>query len=611
MQELSTAQAVPVAIIGASALFPGSINASGFWRNILAGTDLITDVPETHWLIEDYYDSDPKAEDKTYCKRGGFLPDVDFDPVAFGIPPTAMPSTDTAQLLALVVARQVLEDAFDAQFQTMDKERMSVILGVTAGQELLLQAASRLQRPQWLNGLRESGISGAEADAICDRIANQYVGWQESTFPGLLGNVVAGRIANRFDLGGTNCITDAACASSLSALAMGLNELYLGYSDVVITGGVDCFNDIFMYMCFSKTPALSPTGDCRPFSDQADGTLMGEGLGMFAMKRLDDAERDGDRIYAVVRGLGSSSDGRAKSVYAPLPEGQARAINRAYERAGYEPRTVELMEAHGTATKAGDLAELQGLCLAFETEEEGRQWCALGSIKSQIGHTKAAAGAAGLFKIVMALHHKVLPPTIKVARPSDKIDFEESPFYVNTEARPWIRDAQHPRRASISSFGFGGSNYHVALEEYTGEGHRAHRIRQRPVELVALSAASVADLLSAGRELAGESSKWTNPTGDLLSFLAKSTQERFDASAPARLALIASSEAELAQRLADALNRIEADPTESFTLPTGVAFGVGPRQGKLAMLFPGQGSQYVGMGSDLAMAFDSARDVWD
>ena len=148
--------------------------------------------------------------------------------------------------------------------------------------------------------------------------------WQENTFPGLLGNVVAGRIANRFDLHGTNCVTDAACASSLAAISMAVDELRLGRSDLVITGGADTFNDASMFVAFSKTPALSPTGDCRPFSDRADGTVLGEGIAMFALKRLSDAERDGNHIYAVIRGIGSSSDGRSKSIYAPLPSGQAR-----------------------------------------------------------------------------------------------------------------------------------------------------------------------------------------------------------------------------------------------------------------------------------------------
>ncbi len=263
--------------------------------------------------------------------------------------------------------------------------------------------------------MRANGIPEDEAQAICNRIADSYVPWTEASFPGLLGNVIAGRIANKFDLGGTNCVVDAACASSLSALSMGLSELYLDQADMVIVGGVDTLNDILMYMCFSKTPALSASGDCRPFSDQADGTILGEGLGMLALRRLEDAERDGDRIYAVIRGVGSSSDGKGTAVYAPKASGQAHALRRAYAAAGYSPRTVELLEAHGTATKAGDVAEFTGASSVFaEADPESKQWCAIGSVKSQIGHTKGAAGAASLIKAVLALHHKVLPPTIKV-----------------------------------------------------------------------------------------------------------------------------------------------------------------------------------------------------
>lgn len=452
-----------IAVVGVSAIFPGSLDAHGFWRDILAGTDLITDVPSSHWLVEDYYDPDPSAPDKTYAKRGAFLKNVPFDPLEWGVPPSIVPATDTTQLLALIVAKRVLEDAAQGQFESMDRERISVILGVTSAQELLASMVSRIQRPVWANALRDLGYPEDEVKRACDRISNSYVPWQESSFPGLLGNVVAGRIANRLDLGGTNCVTDAACASSLSAMSMAINELALGQSDLVIAGGCDTMNDAFMYMCFSKTPALSRSGDCRPFSDKADGTLLGEGIAMVALKRLDDAERDGDRVYAVIRGIGSSSDGRSKSVYAPVPEGQAKALRRTYAAAGYGAETVELMEAHGTGTKAGDAAEFEGLRAMFdESGRQDRQWCALGSVKSQIGHTKAAAGAAGLFKAIMALHHKVLPPTIKVDKPNPKLEIEKTAFYLNTEARPWIRPAGHPRRASVSSFGFGGSNFHVA-----------------------------------------------------------------------------------------------------------------------------------------------------
>jgi malonyl CoA-acyl carrier protein transacylase len=600
-------QQTPIAVVGVSALFPGSTDARGFWNDILAGKDLITDVPASHWLIDDYYDPDPKALDKTYSRRGGFIPAVDFDPLEFGVPPSIVPATDSAQILALIVAQKVLDDAAQGQFSAMDRERISVLLGVTSAQELLGSMVSRLQKPVWLKALRDSGVPETEAQEICKRIADNYTPWQESTFPGLLGNVVAGRIANRFDLRGTNAVTDAACASSLAAVSMGINELQLGQSDLVITGGVDAMNDIFMYMCFSKTPALSPTGDCRPFSDAADGTLLGEGIAMMALKRLDDAERDGDRVYAVIRGIGSASDGRANSVYAPLPEGQARSLRRAYEVAGYGPETVELVEAHGTGTKAGDVAEFGGLSLAFGGARPDHQWCALGSVKSQIGHTKAAAGAAGLFKAIMALHHKVLPPTIKVERPNPKMAIESSPFYLNTQRRPWIRDNAHPRRASVSSFGFGGSNFHMTLEEYIPTqptGKAAWRLRTVPTELVLLGAESPSALAAKCRSMAGSKTE--------LCHLARESQTSFSPNDAVRLAVIAANTSELAEKLAQAASSIDKAPATAYSSPTGIHYATGATTtGQVAFLFPGQGSQYVGMGAEIAMSIDVARQAWD
>jgi acyl transferase domain-containing protein len=592
-------------VVGISALFPGSTEVTGFWRDILEGRDLMSDVPPHYWLVDDYYSSDPSAVDKTYGRRGAFLQPVDFDPMEFGVPPALLPSTDTSQLLALVVAKRVLEDAATGQFAAVDRSRISVILGVAAGLELLGEMASRLQRPVWVKALRESGLPEDQVQAACDRIASHYVPWNESTFPGLLGNVVAGRIANRFDLGGTNCTVDAACASSLSALKMAADELYLGDSDLVITGGVDTTNDPFIYMCFSKTPALSVSGDCRPFAEGADGTMLGEGIGMVALRRLEDAERDGNRIYAVIRGIGTSSDGRAKSVYAPAPDGQARALRRAYQRAGYSPATVELVEAHGTGTVAGDTAEVEALSSVFA--ESGRldgPWCALGSIKSQVGHTKGAAGVAGLLKAVLALHHQVLPPTIKVKRPDPRLHLEESPFYLSTRARPWISGADHPRRASVSSFGFGGSNFHVALEEYRGE-QRAHRLRTAPTELVVLAASGAVELAALCRDKARE----LDGAQDLVS-RARQSQEAMDRRAPARLALVAADVADLQRKLSEAAEQMGRG-ARAFSLPAGVHFAEGADPGRVAFLFPGQGSQHLYMGADLAMAFEEVREVWD
>jgi acyl transferase domain-containing protein/NADP-dependent 3-hydroxy acid dehydrogenase YdfG len=590
----------PIAVVGVSAIFPGSTDAHGFWRDILAGKDLITDVPESRWRIADHYDPDPKADDKTYCKRGSFLGEIDFDPIEFGVQPAAISATDTCQLLALIAARQVLDDAMRNQFKELDRERASVILGVTSGQQLFLNVTCRLQRGVWQKALRESGVEEAQATEICDRITNSYVPWQENTFPGLLGNVVAGRIANRFNLGGTNCVIDAACASSLSALAMAVDELHLGHSDLVITGGADTFNDAPMFVAFSKTPALSRTGDCRPFSDKADGTILGEGVALFALRRLEDAERDGNRIYSVIRGLGSSSDGRSKSIYAPVPEGQAKALRRCYKSAGYGAETVGMVEAHGTGTVAGDAAEFEGLRQVFteaqhlRADSDAHQWCALGSIKSQIGHTKAAAGAANLFKAVFALHHKILPPTIKVDQPNPKLAIEQSPFYLNTQTRPWLRPADFPRRASISSFGFGGTNFHVALEEYEGSGVQPPRHWNAAGELILLAAATPEALNHKCRELSTQAGK------ENLAELARDSQLLFDAALPERVAIVCDSLADLKKKLEPAHRAMP-----------GVYSGSGTTAGSTAFLFPGQGSQYPGMTADVSMSFAEARNAWD
>ncbi|MBT8489138.1 MAG: hypothetical protein KJO65_09980, partial [Gemmatimonadetes bacterium] len=596
----------PIAIVGMSSLFAGSQDLLGFWRDIVSATDRITDVPPHAWLIEDYYDADPSAPDMTYAKKGGYLEPVPFNPMEFGLPPTTLPATDTAQLLALIAAKRVLEDA--GRFSDdADHSRTSVILGVASATELVVEMGSRLQHPIWRKALRDAGLPESRVQEIIQRIKDHYQPWQESTFPGLLGNVVAGRIANRLNLGGSNFVTDAACASSISALQAGLHELYLGDSDMVIAGGVDALNDILMYMCFSKTPAFSPTGDVRPFSEEADGTLIGEGVGMLALRRLEDAEADGDPIYAIIRGLGASSDGKGSSVYAPRPEGQAKALRRAYEKADYSPATVELVEAHGTATKAGDAAEVRGLTSVFGPEnDEGARWCALGSVKSQIGHTKAAAGSAGLIKVALALHHKVLPPTLKVSRPNAKLGLEDGPLYINTEARPWIRGSDHPRRGSVSSFGFGGSNFHVTLEEYTGPGNRPPRLRAWSEELVLLSAGSADELAS---ELSALQQEVVG--GHPLALIAHDCASTFEAGAPARAAIVAGSPQELHEKAGRAAEALTAgDPAE---LPDAdIAFGFGvPERGKLAFVFPGQGSQYVGMGAAVAMAFDDARQVWD
>jgi acyl transferase domain-containing protein/NADP-dependent 3-hydroxy acid dehydrogenase YdfG/acyl carrier protein len=602
---MTTAPAI--AVVGVAALFPGSTEPDGFWRTIMRGEHPVREVPRSHWLIEDYYDPDPAAPGKTYSKYGMFLDDIDFDPLEHGITPVNVASTDTAQLLGLIVARRVLEDACGPDLARLNRARTSVILGVAASTELVVSMAGFLQRPLWERTLVAAGMPSADAAAVCDRVGAMYSTWNENTFPGMLPNVVAGRIANRFDLGGTNCTTDAACASTLAAVHMAIGELATGTADLVVTGGVDALNDILMYMNFSKTPAMSASGVCRPFSEGADGTLMGEGLGMFALRRLSDAERDGDAIYAVLRGLGTSSDGRSRSIYAPRSAGQAQALRRAYALAGYGPETVELMEAHGTGTVAGDAAEIGGLQAVFaECGRHDRAWCALGSVKSQIGHTKAAAGAASLYKAIMALHHGVLPATINVTRPNPALGLDAGPLYVNATPRPWIRGSDHPRRASVSSFGFGGSNYHVTLQEYRGP-VRPPRIRALDAELFLCSAASpdaLRDRLGAMASAATSQRAFVNA--------ARESQRAFRVTDRVRLSLVARGADDLTTLVRDALATIEHSPNASVSKPNGVRYSIGDAPADpVAFVFPGQGSQYPGMGADLAMGFAAARAVWD
>jgi len=598
---------VPVAIIGMAGMFAKSADLKEYWRLLSRAEDGISDVPATHWSTEDFFNADPKKPDHVYCKRGGFLPGISFDPAEFGIPPSSLEATDTSQLLGLMAAKMALKDAGYDDTRPFDRDRASVIIGVTGTQELVIPLGARLGHPLWRKALNAEGVDAQTTEAVIARISDGYVPWQENSFPGLLGNVVAGRICNRLDFGGTNCVVDAACASSMSAINLAILELEAGRSDMVITGGIDTLNDIFMHMCFAKTQILSPTGDVKPFSSKADGTVLGEGVGLLVLKRLEDAEKDKDRIYAVIKALRSSSDGKSQSIYAPRSEGQEKALRRAYQAAQVDPGSIGLVEAHGTGTRVGDAVEFTALKNTYNGKKSTPGACAIGSVKSNIGHTKAAAGAAGLIKATLAVHHKVLLPTIKADEPDPKLDIANSPFYLSTTTRPWLLNNGHPRRAAVSAFGFGGSNFHMVLEEH--ESRKTGVAWDGSIQIAAFSgpdSGTIKTQLEAFDQAAGADAKPED-----YARVCFETRFEFDVTAPCRLLLVIERDADRQALLADALQALEEKRDKSQWQSGKIYFSSEPKNGKLAFLFPGQGSQYVNMARDLACCFPEAHAAFE
>lgn len=464
-----------IAVIGMGCIFPEAMDLSEYWNNIVIGKDSIQEVPDSYWLQEDYYDKNKQKKDKTYSKRAGVVDDVLFDPFEFGIMPKDLESISVEQIFALIVAKQALIDAgmYGINAKAFDREKTGVILAAGIGKNAFSLNA-RLQIPKYRKILRSSGVSEQLTEIVLKKIEDSEVEWTENSNPGYLPNVVAGRVASRFNLYGTNCTVDAACASSFAALKCAINELESGDCDIVLTGGVNLDCSEFSFVSFCKTPAISPHDQIRPFDKNADGMVLGDGVGMIVLKRLEDAERDKDKIYGIIRGIGASGDGKGKGIFSPNVEGQIKALQRAYIKSDVSPSTLSLIEAHGTGTRVGDNYEIEAINRFIGTDEIGHT-IGIGSVKSQIGHTRLAAGVAGLIKVLLALHHKVQPGTLHVEEKSEQL--ENSCLDVIKKTRPWIVNNANPiRRAGVSAFGFGGTNYHVVLEEWKSEEKKEYRI---------------------------------------------------------------------------------------------------------------------------------------
>ncbi|MGB0020427.1 MAG: SDR family oxidoreductase [Candidatus Sulfotelmatobacter sp.] len=616
-----------IAIVGAGAVLPDAANVATFWQNVRNGLYSISAVQPDRWDPAFYYDADPNAPDRTYSTIGGWVRDFAWDPIKWHlpVPPRVVDAMDESQKWAIACTREALED-YGYPKRPLNNDRTAVILGNAMAGEKHYFTALRLYFPEYAHELAECASFAELPEALRrdltrelhDRMAKRIPDVTEDTMPGELANCIAGRIANVFNFHGPNYVVDAACASAMAAISASIEGLVENDFDLAVTGGIDRNMGASTYIKFCKIGALSATGT-RPYAEGADGFVMGEGAAIFLLKRLADAERDGDKIYAVLRGMGGSSDGKGKGITAPNPIGQKFAIERAWENAGLSPATATLIEGHGTSTRVGDVVEVQSLIDVLSSFHLPARSMALGSVKSNLGHLKGAAGAAGLLKTALALRDKVLPPSVHCEHPNPDIDFAHSPLYVNAELKPWTMPADGVRRAGLSAFGFGGTNFHAVLEEYiphrlNGNGKRSVAVSEMPAKVAApimnttdvsltanssvnkaplrgalvIGAASEAALVERLRTVVEDSKAGRAPV--------PTAPAESDLRAPERVAIDYANAAELADKATNALKALAANQPAMWKAlrAQGIFRGHGPAP-KVAFLYTGQGSQYVNM----------------
>ena len=624
-----------IAIVGAGAVLPDAPNVPAFWNNLKNGRYSVTEVTPDRWDPALYYDSDRTVPGKTYSKIGGWVREFEWDPLKWriAVPPRVADAMDQGQKWAVACVREALED-YGYPKRPMDLDRTAVILGNAMGGERHYLTSLRIYFPEYERELEGSASFSALPEAVRreinrelhKRIAARLPDTTEDTMPGELANCIAGRVANLFNFHGPNFTTDAACASAMAAVSTAVKGLVANEFDVAITGGIDRNMGVSSFVKFCKIGALSATGT-RPYGEGADGFIMGEGASIFMMKRLADAERDGDKIYAVLRGMGASSDGKGKGITAPNPVGQKFCLERAWKNAGVSPEMGTYMEGHGTSTRVGDVVEVNSMIDLLNGFHLPTHSVPLGSVKSNFGHLKGGAGSAGLLKAVLALHNKLLPPSLNCQRTNPDVDFGRCPLYVNTELTPWMVPAGGVRRAGVSAFGFGGTNFHAVLEEYiphklTGNGKSRVAFHESPPASGGNGGVAAKDNAGApaassykaplrGALLVGGSSEVE--LAERLRTIQRAAAEgrapapappaARDLRAPERLAIDFANAADLADKSSRALKALAANQPLAWKAlrAQGVFRGHGPAP-KVAFLYTGQGSQYVNMLSDLRAA---------
>ena len=448
-----------IAIIGMAGRFPDADDVNEFWANLKAGKNSVREIPGDRWDYRALYDPDPRAPNKSASKWGGFLRGVDqFDPAFFNLSPKEAAMMDPQQRLFLEEAWKALEDA-----------------GYHAAN---------------LAGSRCGVFAGVGPADYSEKLVNEGVALSAYAFTGNAVSILAARIAYFLNLKGPCVAVDTACSSSLVAVHLGCQSILAGDSEMVLAGGVYLMLTPRFQVLFSKAGMLSPDGACKTFDESANGMVPGEGAGVVVLKRLDRAMADGDAIYGVIKASGINQDGRTNGITAPSSLSQTALELEVYQKAGLNPETITLLEAHGTGTRLGDPIELHALADAFERHTARKQFCAIGSVKTNIGHLMTAAGVASLIKILLSLTQRQMPPSLHFRRPNGQFNFPESPFFVNTVLRDWLADPGHLRRAAISSFGFSGTNAHLLVEEPPAVPVRGAEPKR--IYLLAISAATEA-----------------------------------------------------------------------------------------------------------------------
>jgi len=610
-----------IAVIGMACWYPGAPNPRQLWENILARRRQFRRTPDDRLPISDYYDADPTAPDKTYGKWMAVIDGFEFDWASKRIPKPTFESTDIVHWLALEVALQALADA-GYTGDSVPSAQAGVVVGNTLTGEISRSVSLRLRWPYMARSLQAAAGSLGMDPSTVKALASQMEAYHKQPLPpitqdtlaGFLSNTIAGRICNYLNLQGGGYTVDGACSSSLIAITTAAQGLVNGELDLALAGGVDISLDPFEMVGFAKTKALTAK-EMAVYDINASGFIPGEGCGFVVLKRLEDARQDGDYVYAVLRGWGISSDGAGVGITAPSGSGQALALQRAYAKAGYSPQELDFIEGHGTGTPVGDRAELKGITLAMEGTQNKR-FCGITSLKSIIGHTKAAAGIGGFMKAVMAVNRRVLPPTAGCKEPNEVFESTATCLYAILQG-----ECRHPTevmRAGVSAMGFGGSNCHVTLSSGDAPSPRLEPalgesrllVSHQETELFPFTADSLENLQQRVEEIKAIATGLS--IGELVD-LAADLAGQLDASLPIRATVIAGRPDELVEHL-QLLEQMlwETPPAAGETkvnLPQTVWLSNGTKKCRVGFLFPGQGSQKLNMTRVLVERYSWAQEL--